>query len=339
MQRAELPESARRGIAALLVLALGACVPTPRYSRISDKIENVTFEAPPAQPMPELPPGPGEIIVEGPPGEAVISRGERPTTRRVVTAAQRTPDGVQLNFDGADVREVVRVILGDILGRTYTINPAVSGQVTLSSAGPLAESDLIAILESSLRANNATIVDLGGTYEVIPIDLAYGRPETIPAGGEAIRVRPGYGVTVVPLRHISATSAAQFVQPLIPTPEDIRIDPARNLILFAGTGPDRQNVVDMLSDLDVNWLADKSVGLVPVARDHARGGHSRAAGDLRPGRPGRRRSAHRSGSCRWPGSTPCLPSVLTPSRSRRSGSGSTSSTAAAASASSSTSTR
>jgi general secretion pathway protein D len=36
--------------------------------------------------------------------------------------------GVVLNFEGADLREVIRNILGDILGESYTIDPAVGGQ-------------------------------------------------------------------------------------------------------------------------------------------------------------------------------------------------------------------
>ena len=38
---------------------------------------------------------------------------------------------VTLNFEGADLREVVRNILGDILNETYTIDPAVGGTVTI----------------------------------------------------------------------------------------------------------------------------------------------------------------------------------------------------------------
>src|SRR5262249_22249804 len=79
-------------------------------------------------------------------------------------------------------------------------------------------------------------------------------------------VSPGSGVTVVPLRFLSVASAAQFIQPLLRRPEDIRIDPTRNLILFSASGTERQNVVDTLSAIDVDWLAGKSIGLFPLPR-------------------------------------------------------------------------
>ena len=91
----------------------------------------------------------------------------------------------------------------------------------------------------------------------------------LPLGGRPVQVQPGYGITIVPLRNISATSAAQFIQPLVASPEDIRIDPGRNAILFSGTGVERQNVLQTLQDLDVDWMAGKSIGLFPLQRANA----------------------------------------------------------------------
>ena len=39
--------------------------------------------------------------------------------------------GVVLNFEAADLREVIRNVLGDILNESYTIDAAVGGQVTI----------------------------------------------------------------------------------------------------------------------------------------------------------------------------------------------------------------
>ena len=66
----------------------------------------------------------------------------------------------------------------------------------------------------------------------------------VPFGGKPVQVRPGYGITIVPLRNISTTSAAQFIQPLVASPEDIRIDPGRNAILFSGTGSSGRTSLD-----------------------------------------------------------------------------------------------
>ena len=84
----------------------------------------------------------------------------RPTARPPPgAAAQRSAEGVQLNFDQAEIRDVIKVILGDILHRSYTVDTDVQGQVTLSTSAPMAEGDLLAVLETVLRANGATLVE------------------------------------------------------------------------------------------------------------------------------------------------------------------------------------
>lgn len=255
-----------RPFIAVMCLALStACTEPPRRSSVADSLGSVDFGVPPGRTFPEqLPSQIGEAAAEPYQGNAEVYGGRERI--QVTPAAVRSRDGqgTTLNFEGAEIREVVRVILGDVLGLPYTIDPAVQGQVTLSSTGPLAESDLLGVLESVLGANGATLVDLGGSYQVMPLERAVGRPEVNPIGGRAPRVRPGYGLTIVPLRNISANAAAQFIQPLVGSPEDIRVDPGRNLVLFAGTSIERQAVVDVLADLDVNWLADKSMGIFPL---------------------------------------------------------------------------
>ena len=260
----------------LLAAALTSCVEPSRRSNINDTLNRVSFEPPPAVPgdVPPNEPLAGTAVKPAePPLQAQIYPGRTPTARARqggTAQAQRTAEGVQLNFDGAEIREVAKVILGDILGKTYSINPDVQGQVTLSSSAPIAEKDLLAVLETVLRSNGASLVDTGaGTYQIMPVDAAIGRSEVVPIGGRPVPVRPGYGLTIVPLRNISATAAAQFIQPLVASPEDIRIDPGRNAILFSGTSTERQNVVDTLADLDVDWMAGKSIGLFPLQRTTA----------------------------------------------------------------------
>lgn len=62
-----------------------------------------------------------------PNGEASITAHNTPST-----AAKSGAKGeYSLNFDDADLGEVAKVILSDIMGRNYTISPQVTGKVTL----------------------------------------------------------------------------------------------------------------------------------------------------------------------------------------------------------------
>lgn len=259
----------RRQAILLLACLLTGCIEPSQRSDVSESVRDLSFEPPPP-----VPPGAQQSGSVGPieateaPLQPQIYNGRQPTVRPPLTAAvQRSAEGVQLNFDNAEIRDVVKVILGDILRRSYTVDNDVQGQVTLSTAAPMSNADLLAVLETVLRANGATLVETSPTsFRIMLVDAAIGSSQVVPLGGRPVPLRPGYGITIVPLRNISATSAAQFIQPLVASPEDIRIDPGRNAILFSGTAVERQNVVETLADLDVDWMSGKSIGLFPLER-------------------------------------------------------------------------
>lgn len=171
-----------------------------------------------------------------------------------------TPGDVTLNFDGTDVREVVKVILGDLLGVNYVLDPAVQGSVSLETGRPLRRELLIPTLETLLRMNNAALVERSGTYEVVPLSTAV-RGRVVPQLGETSRALPeGYSVQVVPLQYIGAAEMAGILEPLSPEGSIVRVDTLRNLIILAGTGPSMANVLDTIEVFDVDWMAGLSVG-------------------------------------------------------------------------------
>jgi general secretion pathway protein D len=256
------------------VLLMAGCTTSDQDSPILQHLRSINFE-PPAQ-RPDYDPNrvsgstsspasrrpAGDIGPQIFYGDGGVGRGGPAISP--AQQARRTAEGVEVNFDRAEIREVARVILGDILQLPYTVDPRVQGEVTLSSAGPLPEEDLLPMVETVLRSSNAAIVHSGGTYAILPLEEVRGAADVTPLGGPDMRVNPGFGLTIVPLRYISAQNAAALIQPLVPRADDIRVDIAGNLVLFSGSSPERQNVVDTLADLDVSWLADKAIGIFPL---------------------------------------------------------------------------
>ncbi len=171
-----------------------------------------------------------------------------------------TPGDVTLNFDGTDIREVVKVILGDLLGVNYVLDPGVSGFVSLQTGRPLRRDMLIPTLETLLRMNNAALVDNAGTYEVVPLGNAV-QGRVVPQLGQSARALPeGYSLQVVPLRYIGAEEMASILEPLAPDGSIVRTDSMRNLVVIAGTSPEMSNLLETIQVFDVDWMAGLSVG-------------------------------------------------------------------------------
>ena len=79
---------------------------------------------------------------------------------------------VTLNFVDADIREIVRAVLGTTLKVDYTIDPAVHGTGSIETPSPLPRSALLGTLEALLNQNGATMVERNGIYDIVPITAA-----------------------------------------------------------------------------------------------------------------------------------------------------------------------
>ena len=182
-----------------------------------------------------------------------VNKVDRPTV-------DTTPGDITLNFDGTDIREVVKVILGDILGVNYVLDPGVTGTASLETGRPLSRNALIPTLETLLRMNNAALVQNAGTYEVVPLTNAI-RGRVVPQLGETSKALPaGYNVQVIPLRYVGSEEMSKILEPLAPEGSIIRADNTRNLLILAGTGPEIRNMLDTIQVFDVDWMAGLSVG-------------------------------------------------------------------------------
>ena len=164
---------------------------------------------------------------------------------------------ILLNFEGADLREVVRVAMGDMLRENYTIDPRVNGTVTIHTSQAVSKADVPAILETVLRANGAAMVRENGVYKIAPLNSAL-RGNTTPQVGN---LQPGYNVQVVPLEYISAREMAKILEPLLPEGSILRVDETRNLLMLAGAQNELRHALETVNVFDLDWLAGMSVGL------------------------------------------------------------------------------
>jgi general secretion pathway protein D len=168
---------------------------------------------------------------------------------------------VNVNFDNADIKTVAHAILGDVLNVNYTIDPHVTGSISLSSRRPVPRGHLMVLLESALRAQGAVIIEQSGVYRIIPAKDATGVGQTN-VGHEA--GTPGYGISALPLENISVESLIKILDGFGARPGSVRIDSGRNLLIVQGTTEERQALIDTALAFDVDWMRHQSVGMFPV---------------------------------------------------------------------------
>jgi general secretion pathway protein D len=170
--------------------------------------------------------------------------------------------GFDLNFENSPVATVAKVVLGDILGVGYTIDPRVQGTVSLVSVRPVAKSDIIFVLENALRLSGIVLLHDTAGYRLTPLGDAVGagRVDAVASSPE-----PGFGVSVVPLQYVSAQTLLKLMDSFATKAGTVRADIPRNLLLIQGTGAERRSAVDTAVSFDVDWMRGQSVGIFPIS--------------------------------------------------------------------------
>jgi len=168
---------------------------------------------------------------------------------------------VTLNFEGADLREVVRNILSDILGESYTIDPAVGGTVTIRTTAGIPRDALPATLEMLLRSNGAAMIKEAGIWKVIPAATVLKGNVTPQLGNSTRALPPGYSVQLVPLRYMGARQMATVLEPFVRDATNVRVDDMRNMLILSGTELELRHLLETVDMFDVNWVAGMSVGI------------------------------------------------------------------------------
>ncbi len=168
-------------------------------------------------------------------------------------------DGVEINFDGADVQAAAKSLLGDVLRLNYVVDPRVQAKITLASASPIPRKDVLPVFESVLRLSNVAIVREGSLMKIVPVaDASTGGTVSFEAG------QMGFGVSVVPLHYTSASTVARMVENFVSRQGAVKVDQSRNLLLVRGTTSERESAIDVIGAFDVEWLHNRSVGVYPL---------------------------------------------------------------------------
>ncbi len=200
----------------------------------------------------------GTSLIYGPDGQTPVAAAYSDSPEGEGEAGE--PGSYRLNFENAEIKDVVHAVLGEALKLNYTLTPDVAGTITISSARPVNRTELLSILETTLAAQGFSMVKTGEVWKV----------GAIVSGGGVVdrgaRTQPGYGVSIVPLRFVSVRNMGRLLGGFVIDAEGIRIDSTRNTMVISGPGSKREEVVATILSFDEDWMKDQTVGIFEMRR-------------------------------------------------------------------------
>jgi general secretion pathway protein D len=173
-------------------------------------------------------------------------------------AAPRDPaQSYTFAFQDADISQVAQAILGDSLGLTYAIDPAVTGKMSFRIDRRLTSVQLLAAFEAALETNNVVMVRNGDALTLEPKDKAKGagRLRTLDQG----LASAGYQTVAVPLAYAAPSEVAKALEATGRTDMVVDADDKLGLLILGGTAAELESAVELIHTFDHSGLEDSKI--------------------------------------------------------------------------------
>jgi general secretion pathway protein D len=160
-----------------------------------------------------------------------------------------------LNLRDADIRAFIQDA-ARVTGRTFIIDPAVQGRVSVVTQRPVSTSEYFELFLSTLRGSGFVAVPVrGGGFRIQPIA---GAAASAPIGSGR-RGAAGFVTEIFRVRHIEAAQAIESLRPLVS--RDGAITANRGSIIVSDFADNIARIRQVLARVDVDNSATRVVGL------------------------------------------------------------------------------
>ncbi len=170
-----------------------------------------------------------------------------------------------LNLPNASLTEVI-----DILARrlkiNYILDPRVKGAVIINTYGEIRAVEVRSLLDTILRINGATMVQVGDIYRIVPVTEVSRlplRPQT-PQKMEDLPEDERMSMNLVFLRYMQAGDLAKLLEPFRGEGSQmVTYDPA-NLLIVLDSNRNMRRTMELIHMFDSDSFASKRVQLFEV---------------------------------------------------------------------------
>ena len=152
----------------------------------------------------------------------------------------------------------------DALGLNYVIDPRVQGTVNINTSETLQRSDLLPILETILKINNASMVLTGNYYEILPADTAVRAPLEVRSVVAAVSPDDRMVIQVIHLRFVSASEMATLLGPYLGEGASIAVHAGGNVLMVTDRESNLRKIMEVIDIFDAAVFENERVRMIPV---------------------------------------------------------------------------
>lgn len=178
------------------------------------------------------------------------------------TAAQQPQEpSLVLNLPNANLVEVID-ILARQLKLNYILDPRVKGTITVHTYGEIRAADVRGLLETILRVNGFSLVQVGDLWRIVPaaeVNRLPVRPRA--AGAQDIPDDEQVILNLVFLKFANAAEISKLIEQFLGEGAKMTVYEPANLILLLDNGRNMRRSLELISMFDSETLAGQRVKL------------------------------------------------------------------------------
>ncbi len=206
--------------------------------------------AAPARPAGQPPAG------QQPAGQQPAAPATSPQVAPPVTPALSDSGGFLL--DNVSLVELV-----DILARrlkiNYILDPRVNGKVTIHTYGEVKPTELMPLLQTILRINNATLVKVGDLYRIVPMAAVPNLPLKPVVNGKDLPDDEQVIMNMIFLKYVTVADLTKLIDPFLGEGAKATTYEPANLLILLDNSRSMKRTMDLIALFDSDTFASQRV--------------------------------------------------------------------------------
>ncbi|MFQ5713419.1 MAG: type II secretion system secretin GspD [Candidatus Scalinduaceae bacterium] len=205
-----------------------------------------------------------EEKVEAPKKEFSYPLEEVKTEAYTVGAPVGKKTDITFNFQNADIKEVLKVILGEILNINYILDKRVTGLITLRTKGKFYKEELLNIIQAMLNINGFALVRDKNVFQVLPIQEARSESRVVNIGDTAKTQSRDVITQIVPLKHVAPQTIIPTLRGLLSKAGFVIAPNDTHAIIISEKVTNMDRLLKIIRTFDVPFFAGKALKFYEV---------------------------------------------------------------------------
>ena len=254
-------------IGGIIVLALTSCKTLPEYKKSNpDRTALITSSKTPSVPKGDSTRLNEQVASKGSSQNTSLNKIYTPILKNVPSPSKEklqkyeVAGDLSVELTKVDIKQAIKIILGDILKLNYVLHPDVRGLVTLRTVRPITKTQMLGLLDAVLEAHGLMAVHGDGIVQIIPSSSK----KDAKVAHLLKQTKDGFGVEIIPLTNIPTGKMLKLLAPVVEKDDVIDLPGINNLLLISGIKKQRITIKKLIELLDVDAMASQYVAIVSL---------------------------------------------------------------------------